>query len=164
MKTAVIYWSCLLYTSHPADAGGVSADVLRQRFAAERASAVAQADQRVDGQIKGTVHPSSLLHKLVGPVDDAAEVVDALIPQRQQLFRGILAAAAATAVDQQRGFLVGESLGHFTADAFIGDKDGVFNMPAVVFLTGCLLYTSWSHTWSRIIPAASCGWRKSTRR
>ena len=22
----------------------------------------------------------------------------------------------------------------------------------------------WSHTWSRIIPAASCGWHKSTRR
>lgn len=22
----------------------------------------------------------------------------------------------------------------------------------------------WLHTWSRIIPAASCGWRKSTRR
>ena len=34
----------------------VGADVLRQRFAAEGASAVAQADQRVDGQIKGTVH------------------------------------------------------------------------------------------------------------
>ena len=31
---------------HPANAGGVSADVLRQRLAAERASAVAQADQR----------------------------------------------------------------------------------------------------------------------
>ena len=34
----------------------VGADVLRQRFAAEGASAVAQADQRVDGQIKRTVH------------------------------------------------------------------------------------------------------------
>ena len=31
-------------------------DVLRQRFAAEGASAVARADQRVDGQIKRTVH------------------------------------------------------------------------------------------------------------
>lgn len=41
---------------HPADAGGIGADVLRQRFAAERASAVAQADQRMDGQIKRTVH------------------------------------------------------------------------------------------------------------
>ena len=41
---------------HPADAGGVGADVLRQRLAAERASAVAQADQRVDCQIKGAVH------------------------------------------------------------------------------------------------------------
>ena len=30
---------------------------LIQRFAAERASAVAQADQRMDGQIKRAVHP-----------------------------------------------------------------------------------------------------------
>ena len=41
---------------HPANAGGVGADILRQRFAAERTPAVAQADQRVNGQIKGTVH------------------------------------------------------------------------------------------------------------
>lgn len=41
---------------HPADAGGIGADVLRQRFAAEGASTVAQADQRMDGQIKRTVH------------------------------------------------------------------------------------------------------------
>ena len=41
---------------YPADAGGVGADVLRQRFAAEGASTVAQADQRMDGQIKRTVH------------------------------------------------------------------------------------------------------------
>mgnify|MGYP001520759180 CR=1 FL=1 len=40
----------------PVNAGGIGADVLRQRFAAERASAVAQADQRMDGQIKRTVH------------------------------------------------------------------------------------------------------------
>ena len=40
----------------PANAGRVGADVLRQRLAAERASAVAQADQRVNRQIKGTVH------------------------------------------------------------------------------------------------------------
>ena len=53
---------------------------------------MAQADQRVDGQMKGTVHPLSLLHNLVGPVDDTAEVVDALIPKRQQLLGGILAA------------------------------------------------------------------------
>ena len=32
-------------------------DVLRQRLAAEGTTAVAQADQRVDGQIKGAVHP-----------------------------------------------------------------------------------------------------------
>ena len=38
-----------------ADAGGVGADVLRQRLAAEGAFAVAQADQRVNGQIKRTV-------------------------------------------------------------------------------------------------------------
>ena len=41
---------------HPADAGGIGADVLRQRFAAEGAFTVAQADQRMDGQIKRTVH------------------------------------------------------------------------------------------------------------
>ena len=39
---------------------------------------MAQADQRMDGQIKRTVHPLFLLHKLVGPVDDTAETVCAL--------------------------------------------------------------------------------------
>ncbi len=97
---------------------------------------MAQADQRVDGQIKGTVHPYPSFTSSSGPVDDAAEVVDALIPQRQQLLCGILAAAAAAAVDQQRGFLIGQRLGHFAPDALVGDKDGVFNMPAVVFLPG----------------------------
>ena len=67
---------------------------------------------------------------------DRVEVADALIPQRQQLLCSILAAAAAAAVDQQRGFLVGQRLRHFTADALVRHKDGVFNMPAVVFLTG----------------------------
>jgi len=44
--------------------------------------------------------------------------------------------AAAAAVVQQRGFLVGQRLGHFAADALVGDKDGVLDVSAVVFLTG----------------------------
>ena len=67
---------------------------------------------------------------------DRVEVVDALIPQRQQLLCSILAAAAAAAVDQQRRLLIGQRLGHFAPDALVGHKDGVFNMPAIVFLPG----------------------------
>ena len=67
---------------------------------------------------------------------DRVEVADALIPQRQQLLCSILAAAAAAAVDQQRRLLIGQRLGHFAPDALVGHKDGVFNMPAVVFLPG----------------------------
>ena len=50
------YFRFFQHRLHPADAGGIGADVLRQRFAAEGASTVAQADQRMDGQIKRTVH------------------------------------------------------------------------------------------------------------
>ena len=67
---------------------------------------------------------------------DRVEVADALIPQRQQLLCSILAAAAAAAVDQQRRLLIGQRLGHFAPDALVGHKDGVFNMPAIVFLPG----------------------------
>ena len=67
---------------------------------------------------------------------DRVEVVDALIPQRQQLLCSILAAAAAAAVDQQRRLLIGQRLGHFAPDALVGHKNGVFNMPAIVFLPG----------------------------
>ena len=67
---------------------------------------------------------------------DRVEVADALIPQRQQLLCSILAAAAAAAVDQQRRLLIGQRLGHFAPDALVGHKDGVFNMPAIVFLSG----------------------------
>ena len=42
---------------------------------------------------------------------DRVEVVDALIPQRQQLLCSILAAAAAAAVDQQRRLLIGQRPG-----------------------------------------------------
>ena len=67
---------------------------------------------------------------------DRVEVVDALIPQRQQLLCSILAAAAAAAVDQQRRLPIGQRLGHFAPDALVWHKDGVFNMPAIVFLPG----------------------------
>ena len=71
---------------------------------------------------------------------DRIEVVDALIPQRQQLLCSILAAAAAAAVDQQRRLPIGQRLGHFAPDALVGHKDGVFNMPAIVFLPGADIY------------------------
>ena len=73
---------------HPTDAGGVGADVLRQRSLLRERPLWLRQTSAWTARLK-ELSTIILLHKLVGPVDDASEVVDTLIPSASS-FGGIL--------------------------------------------------------------------------